>query len=732
MSGRLGKDGGFRLALDRWGAWACDRGFGTLKDFSFNLLSAYGLTSLFASFWLNPLGDFLSKTATTLEAFILQILLFISFALINHLLFRAFPSINRKLYTLLVFQTCLMLFAWRSCDTAFASGAFLVSLTLSFYGRREWRGLDSAAAASFWRSSFITVNGAILFALFFNNLSRGGLMEDPLLPAGNRPILTRTDLASLLLGLTAAGLSLIIFFLVRERGYQIGRKRSTWLLRGLLLAAFLPTLYLALIMVMRTRGLNVPTYDMGIFTQMFHSMKRTGAPVTSLERDQLLSHFKVHLSPVFYLLLPFFLLSPKAETLQVLQVLLVASSVIPLGLLTRKFFPDSPARQLLLPAVFLLQPAMLGSSLYDLHENCFLAPFLLWLLYFALSRNRPAVYLFTLLTLSVKEDAGLYILAIALYLLIGEGFAKGRADRKKEKTQAVILIAISLLHFTGSVWYLTTLGDGAMLNRYQNLEIYPSLGLPGLALSALQNPVYYLATMWTSGKINYLLIVLSSLGFLPALQKKAGNFVLFLPFMAMNLLSNYGYQYELAYQYHYGSGVLLLFLFLLALRDLPGLAGSFAGPAILEAKGPLLRGRGRRAFTALLAFTLAVGASQSFFLLRERKHYIEYVKENKHEIEEIKAGLADIPDQVPVGATSSLTVALASRTWLYDLDFHKASLEDGHLPWLAFDNRGLSQDLEDLLESCLAFGYVESDLSNGSLRILVWPASLESGPDKGS
>ncbi len=51
---------------------------------------------------------------------------------------------------------------------------------------------------------------------------------------------------------------------------------------------------------------STPTYDFGIFSQMFYYMKETGMPLTTVERDGLLSHFNVHMSPIYYLLLPFY------------------------------------------------------------------------------------------------------------------------------------------------------------------------------------------------------------------------------------------------------------------------------------------------------------------------------------------------------------------------------------------------------------------------------------------
>ena len=50
----------------------------------------------------------------------------------------------------------------------------------------------------------------------------------------------------------------------------------------------------------------------------------TGLPVTTCERDRVLSHFAVHVSPIYYLFLPFYALFPSPVTLEVLQALLLA------------------------------------------------------------------------------------------------------------------------------------------------------------------------------------------------------------------------------------------------------------------------------------------------------------------------------------------------------------------------------------------------------------------------
>ena len=125
--------------------------------------------------------------------------------------------------------------------------------------------------------------------------------------------------------------------------------------------------------VFRVCTFSTPTYDFGIFAQMFYSMKETGLPVTTLERDGLLSHFQVHMSPIYYLLLPFYLLVPTPATLQVLQATVITSAVIPLWKLAR-LHNLSPAKSMIICALLLLYPAFSVGTGYDIHENCFLTP----------------------------------------------------------------------------------------------------------------------------------------------------------------------------------------------------------------------------------------------------------------------------------------------------------------------------------------------------------------------
>ena len=111
-----------------------------------------------------------------------------------------------------------------------------------------------------------------------------------------------------------------------------------------------------------------------------------------------LSHFAVHVSPSYYVLLPFYCIVPHPGTLQVMQAVVIASAVIPMWLIGKRHGLH-PLLRTLLCLVLLLLPTTAGGASYDIHENCFLLPLILWLMYAFDRRSILLTLLFAVLTL---------------------------------------------------------------------------------------------------------------------------------------------------------------------------------------------------------------------------------------------------------------------------------------------------------------------------------------------
>lgn len=444
-------------------------------------------------------------------------------------------------------------------------------------------------------------------------------------------------------------------------------------------------------LISRLRTFASSTYDMGIFTQMYHYMSRTGLPLTTLERDTLLSHFKVHISPILYVLLPFFKLFPNAYMVQCSQVVLTASGLIPAYLLAKQYGLSKRAR-LAWTSLYLLLPGMIFSSFYDFHENVFLSPVLLYLLYFISRGNLAGTAVFSLLTLMVKEDAFLYLAAVALFLLFG---SKDKRTTTFEQGKSVA-IALMMLGF-GAVWfgaaltYLSNHGTGAMTTRFGNLISSPNAGLISVIPTILLNLTLFVETLFVKSKMGYILIVMTSLGFIPLLNRKFHRLFLWIPFVVINLMSYYEYQYRIDFQYNYGSHALLFALALLTYADCVVQARSSnqtvvrrdaqhsnkPSPAIRRVVLNISKHRAHRAalkrmaISCLVLLAFVASLTQTVMMLKTRTKRVNLVVQNiaPPYSETIKL-LDTIPRDSIVVADGLVTVHLADIAELYDATYY--------------------------------------------------------------
>ncbi len=397
----------------------------------------------------------------------------------------------------------------------------------------------------------------------------------------------------------------------------------------------LVTAYIALIGVARYLTFSTPNFDFGIFSQMFYYLKEELVPLTTCEREQLLSHFAVHLSPVYYLLLPVYFIFPSPVTLQVSQAIILGSSLIPLYLLARHFKLSNKATLLLvISAAF--YPALMGGTMYDFHENCFLLPFILWLLYFAEKNKSVPMYIFMLLTFSIKEDAPIYVAFIALYFILS-----GR-----KKLHGAVMFLSSVLYFTLAVSYLKTYGTGAMTGRFDNFITDPDAGLIDMIFTIFKDPAYFISQCLTEEKLLFIFFMLLPLGFMPILSKKWSQFVLIGPLILINLMSNYGYQHSIYFQYVYGTMAVLFYLTALNLKDLPHSIRKFTSPVAMVC--------------SVIIF---------IFAFSPKITYLQRLDENREENYKIRTALDTIDEDKSVLSTTFFIPYLSQRKEIYEIEY---------------------------------------------------------------
>ena len=307
---------------------------------------------------------------------------------------------------------------------------------------------------------------------------------------------------------------------------------------------------------LRQAAYCTPNYDFGLFCNMFHNMRKTLLPLVTSERDRLLSHFAVHISPIYYLLLPFYAIFPSPYTLQLGQAAVLASGVVPIYFLAQNK-NLSPKLTAALMAAYAVNPVIFCGTSYDLHENCFLVPLLLWLFYFFEAGKRAPMILFALLTCMVKEDATMFVLFFGVFLIIS----------RKQYFSGAVLSVLSVLWFGGALFLLSRYGDGVMSNHFSNY-MYEDHGLLGMVRVIVTDPGYAIGQIMTEEKFLFLLKMLLPLGLLPICSRRLSQLLLLFPFILENLMSDYIYQYSIDFQYCFGALACMIYLAVLNASEL--------------------------------------------------------------------------------------------------------------------------------------------------------------------
>ncbi len=454
--------------------------------------------------------------------------------------------------------------------------------------------------------------------------------------------------------------------------------------------------------VCRVLTFSSPNYDFGIFSQMFYYMKETGLPFTTVERSGLLSHFAVHVSPIYYLMLPFYWLFPYPVTLQILQAAVITSAVIPMWLIGKQRGLSGLQRTLLC-ALLLLLPTTAGGAYYDLHENCFLLPLILWLMYAFDRRSIFMTLLFAVLTLMVKEDAAVYVAIAGLYVCV-----RTAVNFDKKRTRELILAAgvfcLALLWFFLATGYLKNQGDGVMTYRYKNFDYDGSGSLITVVKAVLLCPMKLMYECTKEpDRLTYIAQTLIPLLGLPLLTRKYERYFLLIPYLLVNLMPAWQYQYNIFFQYSFGSCAFLLYLCAVNLADIRWKTPRFA------------------------ASVCAVAVSCGFFfslITPEMAETHRLYQESKTYYQNIAGALEQIPDDASVTAHTFYVVPLSQRKVIYDIRYcdrqqllsteyvalRKTSTKD-------FANKKLNVNGFAELESLLLSNGYTLYLSQGSLLI---------------
>lgn len=394
-------------------------------------------------------------------------------------------------------------------------------------------------------------------------------------------------------------------------------------------------LMLALTGCMRYLSFFSEGHDLGIFTQMYEYMLSNGRQLTTIERNSLMTHFAVHNSPIYYVILPVFFIFRSALTLQISQAALISVSLYPFYLLC-KHFQLSNKVSLILGCIYVCYPALTGGCLNDFHENCFLPVLLLSLIYALEKDGKWSFVIFMGLSLMVKEDVSLQLMVLALFFIVSG----------KNQKKGWIMMGVSVLYLVFSLLLLSLGEEGGVLNYMDNMYLSENGSILEAVKTILMNPGYTLRQCFLSAeKIQYIGWLVLPIGAALFVRKQYSRYILVLYMIFMNMVPAYGALNNIDRQYHYP---IIVFFFYIVIMNVTEWK-----PQIKRSVLPVLAG------ITIYLFTISPFQNSLCVGIETLQHRQNTVKLNE--------AVAMIPREASVSASSLLVTHLTDHKELYGL-----------------------------------------------------------------
>lgn len=537
----------------------------------------------------------------------------------------------------------------------FGAVGAVVFLALAFVLLARWRALDGHAL---WRLGR-RVSPAVVLGLL-------PLMFHWRLWQGNR------EVVFLLLGLLLVFATQRLFQVAlatppvldgpsRPGGWRadagaLRRSLAGWLPFLLVaLAAVLYAAYFSYHTVVHHRNVLSSSLDLGLEENVIWNALHSGALFRTTPyggpTGNLLGEHAAYLS---YAIAPIYAIHQSAETILILQAVLIGGAAIPLYLVARQYL--GPWLSCFVGLLYVFYPPLHGSNLYDFHYPP-LAPFFLWFtLFFVLRRRTVLAVIFAILSLSVREDVSFGLMILGGFLMLTN--RRARAGLMLAGAGALYFVAMKLV-----IMPLQRGGQQAFIHQYAGLVGEGTRGFSGVMKTVLGNPVFTLGVLLDKDKLIYILEIFLPLAFFP-LRRPIGLLCCVPGFLFTLLSTGYRPLYQISFQYtaHWTS-----YLFIALIANLAWL-------------GQVARRRGvvgaawRRGWIAALAVAMLVTSYQLGGLLQHNAtrggfgvYHFGTTAEDLERRRTLHELLAMVPKNAKIVSSENIVPQVSNRAFAYTL-----------------------------------------------------------------
>ena len=187
-----------------------------------------------------------------------------------------------------------------------------------------------------------------------------------------------------------------------------------------------------------------------------------------------------------------------------------------------------------------------------------------------------------------------------------------------------------------------------MTYRYKNFLYGGSSSLFTVVKAVFLQPMKALYECMDPEKLSFLGLTMLPLLGLPLLTRRYERYLLLIPYVLVNLMSDYTYQHSIFFQYTFGSTAFLLYLTMVNLADLPK-----ERQRTIPLAAALI--------TSLFCFGSTVVPKAIVPPVDAIRHYQDH--------QMIRDTLEEIPEDAAVTATTFFTTWLSERKILYDVNY---------------------------------------------------------------
>ncbi len=196
--------------------------------------------------------------------------------------------------------------------------------------------------------------------------------------------------------------------------------------------------------IRRYQTLNSYYYDLGIMNQVIYNTSQGRfLKMTNQELIKNTSRLAIHFDPIMALFAPFYKIYQGPEVLLIGQAIILGLGALAVFLISKKIL-NQDLISLIFSLLYLLYFPIQRVSLFDFHAVTLSTAFFLFALYFNLVNKNKFYFLFIFLALLTKENIGLVVIFLGLYLTFV----------KKQKRLGVVTSLTGLIFFVSTVYFI--------------------------------------------------------------------------------------------------------------------------------------------------------------------------------------------------------------------------------------------------------------------------------------